>query len=263
MDKYTLNKAILASKSNYFYKLFVQENPYETSNIKEITIETIESDIFYIIVGIIYGNDLHSVANHLNFVSLFMGMDFLEMEIDLKVFVKLLNRVDCTNNTQIQFSDEIFLLFNSIEYGSYTCLKHSDYRYLLQPLRKYFSDNLLQAFKNRKFLTLSSEGIYHILMNETNPEKERVFICRICAEWICHDFDNRIQKMASLVNVTKFRYGCRRPVISSDEDSFLIQALKNKDPAVRTESVEEYFKDLLFYNYGHVLYLGRIHLFIF
>ncbi|XP_065217899.1 uncharacterized protein LOC135843811 [Planococcus citri] len=105
----------------------------------------------------------------------------------------------------------------------------------------------------KEFLAVPFEGLFRILLNTNVYEPEdKGLIGRICAEWICRDFDDRVVKLVKLVNATKHRYGIFHYLgANAVEEQSIIDSLREIDENHRVEEVEERFNELLSY-YGDV-----------
>ncbi|XP_065217581.1 uncharacterized protein LOC135843579 [Planococcus citri] len=242
-DSYFLDRVIIVSKSNLLERY---SQDFDKLIFEDIIASTVkETDMFAPIFQIMYGKDLKNVISESNFVDLLMNMYDLEMEIDFDVFKQFIEE---TIKPKKEVCSKMFKLYSFM----LNCRVFDEsFDYLLPTVSRYFSDRLLEACKMKAFSSVPYEGIFLILSHrnedESQNEAESKIIGRICAEWICHEFKKRIDKLIKLVNATKHRYGIFH-YCSTDEKGSIVSSLKQIDKSLRVQKVEECFNELLYYD---------------
>ncbi|XP_065216026.1 uncharacterized protein LOC135842474 [Planococcus citri] len=244
--KYYLNRAILASKSKYLTRLAEDNDGEDISNAIVETIQ--EDDVYSPIIQIMYGKDLKRLIEKHNFVDLFKNMCCLEMETDLDVFKEFIEKtIKSKEEICHEMIELYFFMLSSRLFDESKC------DYLLPTVSQYFSDRLLDAYKMKKFSSMPYEGLLRILLHRKTDElQDKCLIGRICAGWICHDFETRVVKLIKLVNATKHRYGIFH-YCNTDEEQSIIDSAKQIGDKSRVQQVEKLFNKLLHYH-GDVLF---------
>ncbi|XP_065200504.1 uncharacterized protein LOC135831733 [Planococcus citri] len=230
---YNLDQVTLALKSDYFEKLFTSDFVKMKNGVVEI--QTIDSDTFSTIIDIMYDDNLEAYLNVENFAALLIAMDYLQMQIDLKVFRDFL-----TKNLQSTslLSCGVCKLLGSIA-------DNSNFEYLLPTIYQYLSIHLINILRFDDFLLLPIEALVKIITRNRFPryaaEKQRIPL--ICTKWICNDIGNRLIHMTDLVNAAKYRYGFHFKLDGRSMDAQFLIDIDNLRQ--QKKEMERYFNNLL------------------
>ncbi|XP_065214327.1 uncharacterized protein LOC135841338 [Planococcus citri] len=194
-DVYYLNKFQLAWKSDYFEKLFTKYSDGKECSLVELPL--MDTDTFSVIVDIMYGEELKSVLNYDNYVTLILAMDYLQMEIDLKTYSSFIEK-----NPFLDM--KILNLLHFVQ-------KNPHFHYLKQAVFKYLSVHWTDVRIHDEILSLPVDNIVGIISSETYDQdtSEMRKICKICSEWIYHDLESRLPHATMLVNAAKRRFSYR------------------------------------------------------
>ncbi|XP_065224491.1 kelch-like protein 23 isoform X2 [Planococcus citri] len=231
-DIYYLDRLQLALKSAYFEKLFTED--YSDKNSDLIELPLMDTDTFSAVVGVIYGEELKSVLNSDNFVSLLMAMDYLQMHIDPKTYKSFAAK-------ELDFSDlnkDIFQLY-------YFIADDAKYEYLL-PIVFYHLAEHLEELKDRdEILSIKFDHIIKIISNGDASIYNTPFrtVSKLCARWICHDVENRLHHAVYLVNAAKFRFNISNEISRQD---FNLELFSNKEH-LNQNSISTYIHKLMMY----------------
>ncbi|XP_065217793.1 uncharacterized protein LOC135843742 [Planococcus citri] len=269
-DVYHLDKLQLALKSDYFEKLFVDYSDQEECSLIELPV--MDTDTFSTIVDIMYEQDLMSVLNHDNYVTLLMAMDYLQMEIDLKTYADF---IDAKSDLDMK----IFGLYNFVR-------ENPNLQCLLPSVLKYLSDLLADMQNIDDLLYLPLDHIVQIVSTEKsdlfrNDERRMIFaseedrkllrkvkgrriawsekndssgkdmrkISYICSKWICYDSKSRLPHAAKLVNAAKRRFHYLNEI--KDEDFIFNSMLPDIPVQINAEMMTKLF-------YKHLLCDGAV-----
>ncbi|XP_065216029.1 uncharacterized protein LOC135842476 [Planococcus citri] len=247
-DKYYLDRAVLASKSNYLARL--SEGNVKVDMGAMIMSIIHEDDMLSPIIEVMYGKDLKSVICESNFVDLLKNMCHLEMQIDLDVFKEF---IEDTIIPKKEFCHEMIELYFFLL--SSRVVEECKCDYLLPTVSQYFSNRLFDAYKVKEFLFMPFEGLLRILLHRNKDKyQDEDFVGRVCAEWICHDFKNRVNQLIKLVNATKHRHGVFRYChVNEEQSQSTIDFLKKIDENLRMQQLKKYFNELYHY-YGDITF---------
>lgn len=232
---FKLHRIILMLHSDYFEKIFTAN--FADSESNELELNGIEDHIFSDIVDIIYSNTYHDKVskklNAKNFVSLLMGMDYLQMEIKVEVFQRFIR--DDRRLSSLP-TEDIFRLHDFLQL-------HSDYKRLLFEVQNYLSSCLLKISYTRNFLSMSYREFQEILLNrDAKKEGKDGNLAKICAKWIVEDISNRLKYFAGLVNAVRYRYNDPFNIIDKKlEDRYF----DDNDPMRKQEKVAKLFHKFL------------------
>lgn len=232
-DVYELDRVKLALKSDYFEKLFTGD--FDPKESEHLEIHTIDTDTFSTIIDIIYGRELKTVLNVDNFAALILAMDYLQMEMDLKVFHDFMSK---NSLVRLWNFPDMYKLIKSID-------GNPNFVYLLPTLYQYLSIHFIDALHSKDFLSLDFDQLVKIINRNQFPRhsEEKRKIARICTEWICIDIENRLPHMTDLVNAAKYRYYCDFRVDGrSMSTKFLLEI---DDRNKQKKEMERYFNNLL------------------
>lgn len=237
---YHLNRIQLALKSDYFEKLLTADFNEKNSHMVEIC--SIDNHVFPSIVELINGADLESVINTENYVELLMAMDYLQMEIDLKIVHHLI-----ISNLKVPLGKNLsfFVFYHFIKLNR-------NFKYLWPIARGYLSIHLIEFYDLKEFLSLTAKQFVKIIktIQFSQYARERNKIGKICAKWICHDVENRLPRIVALVNAVRHRYNFSHKVSPQITINVPISSL-GYNPDTKQAMIEEYF-DNLFSSYGEI-----------
>ncbi|XP_065199761.1 actin-binding protein IPP-like isoform X2 [Planococcus citri] len=244
---FPLNRLQLALVSSYFEKLFTEY--YAEKDSKLVEIGVMDSKTFSTIVDIINGKDLESLINADNYVSLLMGMDYLQMEIrlfDFKFFIE-------QYAGDLPFDPQIFQLFSLI------CCNQS-YEYLRSTIYTYLFHHIVELPKYQEFFFLQLDDLIDIIeaaqprsIRRTSSltrysntyDYEMNAISQMCSKWICHDVEKRRRHFLALVNAANCRLFNFSFQISPSNAS---SVLSKMEEYCQEEEIQTCFYQLLNYN---------------
>ncbi|XP_065199758.1 uncharacterized protein LOC135831302 [Planococcus citri] len=243
---FPLNRLQLALVSNYFEKLFTEY--YVEKDSKLVEIGALDSKTFSAIVDIIDGKSLSSLINADNFVSLLMGMDYLQMEIRLFDFRTFIEQYA----GDLPFDPQIFQLFDFI------CFNQS-YEYLRSTIYTYLFHYIVELPKYQEFFLLQLDDLIDIIkaaqpsfIKNTSSSFTRYsnayemnVISQMCSKWICHDVEKRRHHFLALVNAancTLFKFSFQ--ISPSNAGS----VLSKMEECCKEEEIGNCFYQLLNYN---------------
>ncbi|XP_065216028.1 uncharacterized protein LOC135842475 [Planococcus citri] len=245
-DKYYLDRAVLASKSNYLARL--SEGNVKVDMGAMIMSIIHEDDMLSPIIEVMYGKDLKIVICESNFVDLLKNMCHLEMQVDLDVFKEFIEETIIPKKELCHEMIKLYIfLLNSRVVEECKC------DYLLPTVSHYFSERLFEAYEIKEFLSMPYEGLLRVLLHKNRDEyQDEVLVGHVCAKWICHDFETRVDKLIKLVNATKHRHGIFR-YCGADEEQSIMDILKKIDENLRMQQLKKYFNELYHY-YGDITF---------
>ncbi|XP_065199759.1 uncharacterized protein LOC135831303 [Planococcus citri] len=244
-ETFPLNRLQLALVSNYFEKLFTEY--YAEKDSKLVEIGALDSKTFSTIVDIINGKSLSSLINADNYVSLLMGMDYLQMEIFLYDFRTFIEQYA----GDLPFDPQIFQLFDFI------CFNQS-YEYLRSTIYTYLFHHIVELLKYTEFFLLQLDDLIDMI-NSAQPRfirstssfdrysnaYEMNVISQMCSKWICHDVEKRRRHFLALVNAANCRlFEFSFQISRSNASSVLTQI----EEFCKEEEIQTCFHQLLNYN---------------
>ncbi|XP_065202512.1 uncharacterized protein LOC135832904 [Planococcus citri] len=242
-EKYILDRVILALKSNYFRVCFgTQDNGDDVNSFQKpkAYFDCVKGgkDGLHTLISIIYGKDLKSAMNKNNFLNLFHNMFVMGMEIDLEIIKQFLEE---------NIKPEVKFYFDIIEFERFLC-DFMGSNHLLPTIVQFLSHHLPKIYRMLSKNVSKKELLVLILMNKSYNLYEKRLIGTMCAEWICQDFQNRIQDLKDLVNATKYRFNLL-PYCDLSSES-MIKLLKKTRPLGKPgiPEIEKYFDELLSYD---------------
>lgn len=231
--RFRLHRIILAVKSNYFEKLFTCK--LSESEREEFEFNLTTEELFRDIVDYIYEDDLEGVLNKRNFVSFFMAMDYLQVDVNLNSYEKFIK-----SNASDLSMEQMLELYNFLTL-------HQQYQSLTLIVGQYLSKNLAKLQEKEYFLHSSVQVFKEILTIEqcNDRREEKRDIAKICAKWICQNLESRLRFMVELVNAVKYRY---EECIEICDRVPEIGEISNQDLKIQLQNVEQYFQRLSRYH---------------
>ncbi|XP_065216889.1 uncharacterized protein LOC135843071 [Planococcus citri] len=240
-EVYESNRIQLALKSDYFEKLLTAD--FNEKDSKSVEIHTIDSGTFSIVHDMITKDtELRTVLNLDNYATLLWAMDYLQMEIDLKVFRRYLYEY-------LQIPTPLFPnVWKLLDYIA----ANQNFKYLLPTFYQYFSIHLGEVADCEEILSLPVTQLVKIITRNVLSvvEKEKHSISLLCARWITHDMVNRLSSIFTLVNAVRCRYGLSFRV---NGENVNIQHLHDVGEELKLTSVLKYF-NVLFDYHGEIAY---------
>ncbi|XP_065223827.1 uncharacterized protein LOC135847992 [Planococcus citri] len=232
-DIYYLDRLQLALKSKYFEKLFTEDYSDKNSDLVELPL--MDTDTFSAVVDMIYGEELKSVVNSDNFVSLLMAMDYLQMDIDPETYKSLANG-------QLGWSKP---LHKDIFKLNYFIADDAKYEYLLPIVFQHLSGHLEKLQDRDEILSIKFDHIVKIISNREASSYITQFrtVSKLCARWICHDMENRLHLALNLVNAARFRFQISNKISHQD---FNLELSSNKEH-LNQNSISTYIHKLMMY----------------
>lgn len=230
-DEYHLDRLQLALKSDYFEKLFIEDFHERRCDLIELFV--MDSDIFSLVVDVMYGKDLRTVITVENCVSLLMTIDYLQMKIDLQLYANFIKQ-----NAKELSDSTVLKLYNFVS-------QNQNFKALLPSIFEYLCSHLNRVRGYDEFLSIPLEHFIKIILVKyisENIKSMREF-CEICVDWICYDLENRLPHVFKLVNAVKCNF--HFPFGLNDE-KFHIN-LDNMSQEMKHKKVLIYFQRLLHY----------------
>ncbi|KAL6954085.1 hypothetical protein U1Q18_050468 [Sarracenia purpurea var. burkii] len=191
-DEYHLDRLQLALKSDYFEKLFIEDFHERRCDLIELFV--MDSDIFSLVVDVMYGKDLRTVITVENCVSLLMTIDYLQMKIDLQLYANFIKQ-----NAKELSDSTVLKLYNFVS-------QNQNFKALLPSIFEYLCSHLNRVRGYDEFLSIPLERFIKIILVKyisENIKSMREF-CEICVDWICYDLENRLPHVFKLVNAVKY-----------------------------------------------------------
>ncbi|XP_065199757.1 uncharacterized protein LOC135831301 [Planococcus citri] len=239
---YPFNRLRLALASNYFEKLFTLD--YTEKNSEFVEIRALDSNTFSVIIDIINGKDLESLINTDNYVSLLIAMDYLQMEIDLKPFESFIGRRTYENLPfDAQMLELCYFIPSNRDYDSLKCKVHV-----------YLSHYFMDFLTCQEFLNLPLKDLTDIMMTkriivrsvyEYSSAYEKDVISRICAKWICHDVENRLNEINFMKLVNAANYMLFRSLFRKTIANLSIRLNSIEEAGTKEEDIRRCFYQLL------------------
>ncbi|XP_065222645.1 uncharacterized protein LOC135847142 [Planococcus citri] len=241
-DIYYLDRLQLALKSGYFEKLFTED--YSERNSDLIEMPLMDTDTFSAVIDVIYGEEVESVINSDNFVSLLMAMDYLQMDIDPKMWKPFAIRAFRCSKL---LNKDIFKLCDFIAL-------EKKFEYILPVVFEQMALYLEKLSDRDEFLSVKFDHMVKILSHcrtysceGSNPGPFRT-VSKICARWICHDMKNRLHHALNLLNAARLGFHLSN-TISDDEFNLRLSA---NDQNSNENTISRHI-------YKWLMYCGEIH----